>query len=287
MLIDPLAMRLFRAVLAASLVFGAAGAARAEADDHPAPKAETPPYRLVRIITDTHQALLFDKPRGTHVLVDAGDAVGGYDVVEIDDDQVVLSKAGSNREFVLIAGDEAAPTSRVVDPYPVLPPPPPGKITFSAIMLLDPYPDDVLDPYGSNGFREVQAPDPEPAPAPPPQEVAPPEEEAPPPPPREQSVSVSRAVLDAELGDFDAIAADVTMVLSDDGVVLERVAQGSFFHRMGLRDGDLVTSVDGTVIHGLDDASAVYVRLAKSKKFVVEVTRAGAPLTLRYAITAK
>lgn len=278
-------MRLLRAFLAAALVVGAASQAAAEAGDPRPVRSETPAYRLVRVIVETHQALLFDKHRGTHVLVDVGDAIGDFDVVEIDADQVVLVRPGEGREYVLVAG-ESEVTSRVVDPYPTLPPPPPGKITFSAAMLLDPYPDPAEEV-----LRTVQAPEEQRAPEveePSPDEV-PREVEAPPPPPppRDQSFTVGRAELDAALDDFDAIAASVEMALVDGGVELITVKERSFFHKMGLRDGDLVRSVDGTVLRGLDDAAEVYARLAKATSFAVEVTRGGAELTLRYKISAK
>lgn len=258
---------LSRLLATAALLFGVAPAtAFAEAGDA-ARKSETPPYRLVRVIPETNQALLFDRDRATHVLVDAGNTIGGYDVIQIDADQVVLAKDGENREYVLVAGDTAAPSSRIVDPYPALPAAAP---TFTAAMLLDPYAD-VLDPYA--------APDPAPAPV----EVEPPK----PAPPRELDLEVSRAQLDAELGDFDAIAETVEMTVVDAGVELTEVAEGSFFHRMGLRTGDVVLSVDGTAIRGLDEAATVYTRLLKAPAFVVEVTRAGAPLTLRYEVTIR
>jgi hypothetical protein len=43
--------------------------------------------------------------------------------------------------------------------------------------------------------------------------------------------------------------------------------------------------VHGTVIRSLDDAAAVYARLARAKKFTVEIERGGAALTLSYKIT--
>ena len=249
-------------------------------------KAKLPPYRLIRILPETHQALLLDKKRGKHVLVDVGEAVGGYEVTEIDEEHVVLARAQGDelREFVLVAGG-AAPTTRLADPYPI-----PDRAP-AASPLLDPYPAGVLDPYGSEGVREVQAPsgqrasDEPPPPRPEPKVAepsAPPERPAPPP---QTSFTVHRKHLDAGLSDFSKIEREVSMSLASGGVRLDKVEKGSFFHDMGLRDGDLVEKVDGTAIRGLDDAAVVYARLGKAKKFTVEIERSGAPLTLRYTIT--
>lgn len=275
-------------LLVALGALAASAPALAETADPPArskkAKAKAPPYRLVRILPETHQALLLDKKRGKHVVVDVGEEVGGYEVTEIDEEHVVLARGGEGREYVLVAG-ESSPTSRVVDPYPMPDPVSP----LSA--LLDPYPPGVLDPYGSEGTREVQAPSGQRAseePLPPREEpkVAEPskpvEKPAEPPP---TSFTVHRKRLDAALSDFSKIEREVAMSIAAGGVRLDKVSKESFFHEMGLRDGDLVEKVDGTSIKGLDDAAVVYARLGKAKKFTVEIERDGAPLTLRYQIT--
>jgi type II secretory pathway component PulC len=287
-----------RAAVALSLVFvlAAPAVARAETPAQPpaAPaKVTAPPYRLVRILPDTNQALLLDKKRGKHVLVDVGDTVGAYQVIEIDEDQVVLS--GDAKEFVLVAG-EATPTARLADPYPIpAPAPSPAPAPASAIdALLDPYPADVLDPYGTAGVREVEAPAGQhavdvvvpPKPAPPaPADPKPAPVVTPVVAPEPTSFTIQRKRLDAELSDFAKIGKDVQMTIVDGGVSLDHVAADSFFHQMGLRDGDLVRKVDGRPVHDLDDAAGVYAHLGKAKKFDVEITRAGAPVTLSYRIT--
>jgi type II secretory pathway component PulC len=280
--------RLFGLLVAIAALAAPASPAFSEAADAPAKtkkaKAKLPPYRLIRVLPETHQALLLDKKRGKHVVVDVGEEVGGYEVMEIDDESVVLSRGGDLREYVLVAG-EARPTERLADPYPI----PDPVATISG--LLDPYPADVLDPYGTQGAREVQAPDgqrasDEPPPPRPEPKVAEPSPvvEAPKEPPK-TSFTVHRKQLDAGLSDFSRIEKEVTMTLAAGGVRLDKVTQESFFFEMGLRDGDLVKKVDGTAIKGLDDAAAVYARLGKAKKFSVEIERGGAPLTLKYQIT--
>jgi hypothetical protein len=248
-------------------------------------KLKAPAYRLIRILPETNQALLLDKKRGKHVVVDVGESVGGFEVTEIDEDSVVLARPGESREYVLVAGE--APAARLADPYPIPDPAP----TAPASPLLDPYAD-VLDPYGSEGTHEVQAPEgqrasEEPPPPPPVRETVQPEPspEPPPPPPPPTSFTVKRGDLDDALSDFGAIEKAVDMALVDGAVELRRVEASSFFHRMGLRAGDRVLKVHGKVIRSLDDAAAVYARLAKAKKFTVEIERGGVALTLSYKIT--
>src|SRR4051812_25197793 len=59
------------------------------------------PLRVVRVMPESHQALLFDKSRGTHVLAEVGGKIDGYAVEDIDDDQVTLLQGG--RQIVLAA----------------------------------------------------------------------------------------------------------------------------------------------------------------------------------------
>ncbi len=62
------------------------------------------PLRVVRVMPETHQALLYDKTAGTHVLVEQGKAIDGFTVEDIDEDEVTLVGEGG-AEVVLAAPD--------------------------------------------------------------------------------------------------------------------------------------------------------------------------------------
>ena len=74
------------------------------AESQPEVSAPRIPLRVVRILPETHQALLFDKNRATHVLADIGSTIDGYRVEGIDDDEVTLSSQ-SGTELVLAGPD--------------------------------------------------------------------------------------------------------------------------------------------------------------------------------------
>src|SRR5882724_9400078 len=59
------------------------------------------PLRVVRIMAQSHQALLFDRSRATHVLAEVGSKIDGYTVEAIDDDDVTLRLEG--KQIVLAA----------------------------------------------------------------------------------------------------------------------------------------------------------------------------------------
>ena len=53
---------------------------------------------------ETHQALLYDKAAGTHVLVEVGKSVDGFTVEDIDEDEVTLVGDGGTRDRARRAG---------------------------------------------------------------------------------------------------------------------------------------------------------------------------------------
>jgi len=66
------------------------------------------PVRVVRILPETRQALLFDRTAGgTYLLVGVGEKVAGYMVAAIDDDEVTLAASDPQKQIVLAAPDQS------------------------------------------------------------------------------------------------------------------------------------------------------------------------------------
>src|SRR5207248_3311545 len=82
------------------------------------------PLRVVKVLAETHQVLLFDKIRGTHVLADVGKTIEGYTIDDIDDDEVTLTTS-TGAQIVLVvpvattAAQPAKPKTEAApaDPY--------------------------------------------------------------------------------------------------------------------------------------------------------------------------
>lgn len=135
--------------------------------------------RVVRILPESNQALLFDKNRGTHVLAEVGSTIDGYTVDAIEEDEVTLSASG--KELVLSApgasasagrslreerAEKPAPRKAPADPYadaaePVVT----GRATLDATGAIldggsDAPSDAPIDPYAEPKVREVSAPTP-------------------------------------------------------------------------------------------------------------------------------
>ncbi len=283
----------------------------------PVASKSKPSLRVVRILPESNQALVFDKNRGTHVLAEVGSSIAGYTVVSIDDEEVVLSANG--RELVLSAPamrrslrtEKAAPAKTApADPY------------TDDVAPSDPYAGEgeLVDPYAEPRVREVTAPTPivageggvRVAPAAPivdagpsplvkhkadPSWTSPPaapavetptdpyaaEDDAPPAPVITPTV-LSRSELNVALADFGKLTKLVRGTFTDKGARLDTVAEGSFIAKAGLRAGDIVTAIDNQPLRTIDDAAELYVRASTTRAANIQVLRAGQPLTLRVLI---
>jgi membrane-associated protease RseP (regulator of RpoE activity) len=266
---------------------------------------------VVTVLPESHQALLYDKTRGTHVLAEVGATVGEYKVEEITAQDITLSTHG--RDLVL-----TAPGST--------PPPPAARSAPPAATAgddpLDPYVATTgtdaapIDPYeepepevrtaiapkpilaGEGGVRVSSAANPAaispavPSAAP----AAPAPESAMPGPTAstkpiehtvlldatsDPAVVIPRADLDRALADFGALAASVRGTFGTTGVRLDMVAGGSLFAQAGLRTGDVITAVNGKPLRVLDDAAELYAQAASARAVTLQVVRGSKPLTLR------
>jgi hypothetical protein len=68
------------------------------------------------------------------------------------------------------------------------------------------------------------------------------------------------------------------------GLQVYAIRPRSFFDRVGLRNGDLLTSANAFSLASAEQALTVYEKLRDASNIELEVVRAGKPLTLRYAI---
>ena len=95
---------------------------------------------------------------------------------------------------------------------------------------------------------------------------------------------MKRAELEAALSDFARLGKDIGFTRLPRGVKLGKVTTGSYFWKLGLRDGDIVSAIDGKPLRTLDDAAAAYARLGSAQKLAVDVERGTARGTLRFVL---
>lgn len=306
--------------LALCLAVGTAGAS-AEAPNPAVSQAKPAkkrvgrvPFRVVKLLPETGQALVYDQDRRAHVLVSEGDRLGNFDIVEVDEDSLVVARDG--RELVLVTDPKA-----------------PRLAPDEAPVMLDPYGAGVVDPYASASARPAAAPSKAAVGAPidpyagevPTEVLAPPDQRASlqgvivvdpyaPATPAEPKVvqaptaatpikptpapggptavealrgdiqTVKRTELEAALSDFARLGKDIGFTRLPRGVRLGKVTTGSYFWKLGLRDGDVVSAIDGKPLRTLDDAAAAYARLGSAQKLAVDVERGNARGTLRFVL---
>jgi membrane-associated protease RseP (regulator of RpoE activity) len=287
-------MRLCSAVLFVALTGGAAFA------------GSKVPLRVVRVMPDTHQALLYDKTQGTHVLVEQGKSIDGYLVEDIDEDEVTLV-GDSGTEIVLAAPDYR---HRHDDDKP-------EKADKKPAGPQDPYasPSTPQDPYAEapagdvrtteapgtpapTAVRTAEAPDAAPTTAPATVAAAPAAAAAPAPTPTtdvvwssstppvaaDAPIALTRADVNASLANFGKLAGSIHGAFTADGARLDAIAPDSLFAKAGLHNGDVITAVDGQPLKSLDAAASLYARAAGVKTLTLSVIRAAKPLTLRVVI---
>ncbi|MCA9655629.1 MAG: hypothetical protein H6712_01240 [Myxococcales bacterium] len=101
--------------------------------------------------------------------------------------------------------------------------------------------------------------------------------------------SIDRAFLDHLMANPALLTRQARVVPSQrDGVVqgfkLYGIRRGSLPKLLGLENGDMLVSINGDEIDGIDAAMELYTKLRKAKRFLVEVERRGKPLALTIEI---
>src|SRR5215470_9736940 len=110
------------------------------------------PFRVVRVMPETRQALLFDRSRNTHVLAEVGGKLDGYTIEDIDDETVRLRR--DNQELVLAAPLHGADRRRDREPAYVRSASVAGPVTAAGA----PGPAAPIDPYGDPPRRPAGDP---------------------------------------------------------------------------------------------------------------------------------
>ena len=278
-------------------------------------RADAPPRApratLVEVLRGGKQVLVLDRTTGDYAVMKVGDAIQGFRIAAIEDDQLILIGGGKPERLFIIPlldrsplppmKEPAAPSLAAPAPAPAsaLPPAAAAPTAPAAPAPAAPADEDVMDPYGPDEIPADPPPTsappaaPAPTPAPPvtaPAPAAPPAAAAaaaaPAAKPRSEKRKLSRKELDRALADFAALTRDIKIELATGGgILVTELAKGSFPARNGIEKGDVVRRVAGHAIDTVDDAASAYAAVMKAKQVVVEIERRGARLHLTYQLT--
>ena len=107
--------------------------------------------------------------------------------------------------------------------------------------------------------------------------------------PRTQRITLRRSQLEESLQNVNELMSQVNVRPhfqegKPDGLMLSRIRPNSMFMRMGLRNGDIITGVNGDNIESVDDALKFYESLKGSNKVSVQLKRRGRERQIDYSI---
>jgi general secretion pathway protein C len=102
-------------------------------------------------------------------------------------------------------------------------------------------------------------------------------------------ITLRREQIDSAMGDINELMGQINIRphIEDgvpEGMMLSNIKPNSLFRRMGLRNGDILTGVDGRPIQAIDDAIKLYEDLKSSNGAKLEIKRKGRPTIIEYTI---
>lgn len=108
-------------------------------------------------------------------------------------------------------------------------------------------------------------------------------------PTRTQRVSMRRSMINDAINDVSKLMTQVKIQphMEDgrpDGLAISRIKPNSIFRRMGLRNGDILKSVEGQEIRTVDDALRLYESMKTADRVNVEIERRGSRRIIDYSI---
>ncbi len=106
---------------------------------------------------------------------------------------------------------------------------------------------------------------------------------------RAQKITLRRSQIETALQDVNQLLSQVNVRPhfnqgQPDGLMLSRIRPNSLFMRMGLRNGDIISGVDGRNIESVDDALRFYESLKSAENVTLQLKRGGRQRTIKYSI---
>jgi general secretion pathway protein C len=106
---------------------------------------------------------------------------------------------------------------------------------------------------------------------------------------RTQKITLRRSMIENAIQDVNQLLSQVNIRPhfhqgQPDGLMLSRIKPNSLFMRMGLRNGDVISGVNGQNIQSVDDALSFYESLKSSDAVMVQLKRGGRERLIEYTI---
>ncbi len=102
--------------------------------------------------------------------------------------------------------------------------------------------------------------------------------------PVRQRRTLRRSTIEKTLQNLDQVAGQATINPHPEGLQLSGIRSRSIFRRMGLRNGDIITSVNDKTIRSVDDLLGIYRDVSQGSKFTLELKRGSRSRSIQYQI---
>jgi general secretion pathway protein C len=107
--------------------------------------------------------------------------------------------------------------------------------------------------------------------------------------PSAQRITLKRSLIEDSVQDISKLMNEVRITPhmengQPSGLAVSYIKPNSIFRRMGLRNGDIITGVDGQNIRSVDDALALYENLRTADNVQVQIKRRGQVRNIDYQI---
>ena len=108
-------------------------------------------------------------------------------------------------------------------------------------------------------------------------------------PARTRRITLRRSQINNALEDVNKLMSQVNIKPhfqdgQPDGLMLSRIRPNSIFMRMGLRNGDIITGVNGNNIQTVEDVMGFYENLKTAERLSLQMKRGGRPRTIEYTV---
>lgn len=87
--------------------------------------------------------------------------------------------------------------------------------------------------------------------------------------------TIKRNEIENAMSNLNTLMKQVRFYPHAEGIKVSRIQRNSIFRRFGLRNGDIITGIDGRKINSIDDAMGFYNQLVSSSALSLELKRRG------------
>jgi general secretion pathway protein C len=102
--------------------------------------------------------------------------------------------------------------------------------------------------------------------------------------PRKYTRTIRQAQIENAFDDISTIMQQARIRPHAKGVSISRIRSNSIFRKLGLRNGDIITGIDGAKISSVEDALSLYYGLQNGSRVTLDLERRRSPITITYNV---